>query len=244
MPTAYIALRHDIHYRVTAFASMFRLHGFNVVLNGSFQAKEGDWLVIWNRYSPFHEMATAFELSGGKVLVVENGYMGKSWAGGNWFAMSLSHHNGFGKTPKGRGKERWESFGMPCRPAQAGREGAVLILPQRGIGEPGVAMPKSWPARAEQRAKDRGIAYRVRPHPGKVDALPIEKDLEGIAETWTWGSGAALRALWAGVPCVSDFKSWIGNGPDREKVFHDLAWAMWQINEIETGEPLWHFLDL
>ena len=86
------------------------------------------------------------------------------------------------------------------------------MLPQRGIGPPGVAMPAGWPEKTVARL--RTMTKRkvvVRAHPGNnATQRPLERDLEGCWCVVTWASGGALKAICAGVPVFYDPARWIG----------------------------------
>jgi hypothetical protein len=206
-----------------------------------------DVLCIWNRFGPNAEAARAFERAGRPVLVAENGYLGVEFAGDRWYALSRNLHNGAGTWPEG-GPERWDALGVPLEPwRQGGSE--IVILAQRGIGSPPVAMPRDWP----QRVAHLG---RMRRHPGfkPTRVVPLRADLARARAAITWGSGAALQALLWGVPVFYAFEQWIGapaarplkdieQGPRcddaaRLGMFRRLAWAMWRIGEIWSGEAL------
>jgi hypothetical protein len=203
--------------------------------------KPGDVLLIWNRSGVNEHDARRFESVGATVLVAENGYLGKEWLGIKWFALAIGHHNGLGLWHD-EGPDRWDRYGVELHPWRSGHE--VVVLPQRGIGEPGIAMPRSWPA----------AKYgRVREHPGIRPCKPLNDDLAHAAYVVTWGSGAALKALLFGVPVYYGLSGWIGaqaalpisdiggspkrSDADRLAMFRRLAWAQWTVNEIETGEP-------
>jgi hypothetical protein len=67
----------------------------------------------------------------------------------------------------------------------------------------------------------------------------------------TWGSGAAIKAIIAGVPVFHEFSRWIGAPAakfgaanleqpfvgDRLPMLRRLAYAQWSVAEIERGEP-------
>jgi len=126
----------------------------------------------------------------------------------------------------------------------------ILVLPQRGMGERGVRQEKDWLpsvlARL-QKATDRPI--KVRYHPGIRPHPPID-----FSDTWacvTWASGAAIKAIVAGIPVFHEFPKWIGRPAarlgldnledpflgDRGPMLHRLSWATWTAEEIEKGEP-------
>ncbi len=241
-------IRDQPHYRADAFRCGLEALGYD--LTSSHQAC--DLLIIWNKYGGHITAAEEVEARGGRVLVAENGYLGNDFAGHRWYAISLSEHNGAGSWSVGH-PDRWDSLGENLAPF---REGGVewVILPQRGIGPPGIAMPAQWPKYALSCAgairPRRPI--RVRPHPGAHGA-PCEllDDLEQAAGVITWGSGAATKALAAGIPVFYDFPAWImagagraladmGEGPNcdetaRLTAFRRMAWAMWTLEEIESG---------
>lgn len=241
MPTACCLIRSSPHYRHDAFHAGLRRIGFNVVdvpVRAS-RVRSGDVLIIWNRYGYFDAHARQFEAQGNAVLVAENGYLpmhGTKKA----FALALGHHNGAGVyADVGDRSARLDASLKPWRDGS----GKVLILPQRGIGEPGIAMPKDWPKKAM--AKNRGA--RIRRHPGTATVKPIEQDLDGIASAVTWASGAALKVLCEGVRVQHDFPRWIGRQGalgDRDAMLRDVAAAQWSVEEVETGEPFAGLLEV
>ncbi|WP_143694842.1 hypothetical protein [Variovorax sp. JS1663] len=209
------------------------------------QPGPGDILVIWNRTASRELEAQRFEIAGARVLVCENGYLGKEWRGLKWFAMAWGHHAGAGTWPDG-GSERWDAWNVELAPWRAGGRETV-ILAQRGIGEPGIASPPNWASDAQSR-----IGGRIRQHPG-ADAprVPLAEDLKDAAAVVTFHSAAALKALILGVPVWHAFDRWIGaraarplaefgaepkrDDADRLAMFRRLAWAMWSSDEVENG---------
>lgn len=231
----------------------YNLADRNIHTEGEFVPDKDDMLITWNRYGN-HRLYEAFEGAKAPILIAENGYMGKSWLGDAWFSLALSQHNGAGRWPN-KGPERWRSFGYELQPYRT-TGSDVVVLPQRGIGWPGVAMPSNW-------CDGLGIPwrYRVRSHPGHANAYgpSLEDDLANARAVVTWGSGAAIKALAMGIPAVYDMPKWIGapaathltevvdwsNIPQkpREQMFERLAWAMWRMAEIESGEAITHLLE-
>lgn len=218
-----------------------------------------DILVIWNRGTQFQYEAKRHEMAGSRIIVAENGYTDATDEYGHqWFSMALDHHNGCGRWRIGE-TARFPLMGLNLRPWRA--EGSfVLVLPQRGIGAPGVAMPQRWARGIEARL--RAVTKRpiiVRPHPGmKSNATPLGPALEGCHAVVTWGSGAAVKAIMHGVPAFHELKGWIG-GPaarfgiddlekpflgDRMPMFERLAWSQWRVAEIASGEAFNHLLRL
>jgi hypothetical protein len=246
---AYVLVRDLPHYRYGAFCQGLKRAGFKVH-GAEFPPRkvlETDLLLVWNRYGEYHEAATRVEAAGGTCLVAENGYLGVDWRGHRWYALAKSHHNGAGWFPEG-GHERWDRLGIEIKPQRTGRE--IVVLPQRGIGPPGVAMPDNWHKVFYRLIKERPA--RLRMHPGARPCEPLEKDLADAKAVVTWGSGAALRAMLDGVPAYYDMPNWIGapgatplaeadfdntKHGDRLACFRRLMWAQWTVEEIESGEP-------
>lgn len=199
---------------------------------------EGDIFVTWNRIREGHPYASAFESRGCRVVVAENAAWGNDFAGGRWYTLALNYHNTAGRFPVG-GADRWDSLKVELPPWRAGTE--TVILPQRGIGPPGVAMPQGW---AEKAARVTG--GRVRRHPGTNPCVPLEDDLARCALAVTWGSGAAIKALLMGVPVKSFMPDWIGEQDNtdasRLAMFRRLAWAQWRLDEIADGSAFAHLL--
>ncbi len=236
---AFLGLRDGVHYRREAFTRGLERCGYTVLHEITTRPRDGDVLVIWNRYSQFANAADAFESRRLPVLVAENGYLGNEFAGDRWYAISRSQHNGAGTWPQGDA-QRWDALGVelqPFRPAG----GEFVVLPQRGIGPPGVAMPRDWPERVHRRLTKERIPHRVRPHPGQGAAISLEQDLAHASGVVTWGSGAALKALVLGISVFHDMPHWIGaqdnTDAGRLAMFRRLAWAQWTLNEITNGEP-------
>lgn len=249
---AWLCLRDAVHYRKEAFERGLRMSGFRVTPGPTRTPGPRDVLVLWNRYGQFNACALEFERLGLPVLVAENGYLGNDFAGDRWYAIARTHHNGAGAWPDG-GAERWDALGVPLAPWRTGgRE--LVVLPQRGIGPAGVAMPAFWEEGLQLRLRERGLRARVRPHPGTKPARPLEDDLADARAVITWGSGAAIKALALGVPVFHDFPRWIGAGAARPlgdllagaaprtddaarlAMFRRLAWAQWRLSEISSGE--------
>lgn len=246
-------LRNSEHYRAAAFCAGLRAIGFEVVTE-LLDPTPADVVLSWNRSGGYNETAQRFERAGARVLVAENGYFGKTWRGEKWFALSLGHHVGAGEWfPAGR--ERWDALQVPLAPWREGGSD-VLVLEQRGIGEPGIASPPGWAERAAQLT-----GGRIRRHPGaNTPAVSLEADLVGVREVITWHSAGALAALMAGVPVFYDFNRWIGataavplrlrgyvpplrDDASRLAMFRSLAWAQWRLEEIERGDAFAHLLE-
>ena len=262
-------VREAPHYRRDACLAGLKAAGFEIVPEvdrPKHRPKPDDLVVVWNRYGAYESEALRFEAAGAAVIVMENGYLGhredefrKLFAanGEQLYAMALDHHNGAGRWYVGE-PGRWREQGITVQPWRTDGE-HILVLPQRGIGPPGVAMPAGWPERTVARL--RTLTKRkvvLRPHPGNnATQRPLEADLEGAWCVVTWASGGALKALCAGVPVFNDFDRWIGNDAalpltfetpidaripntndaSREAMLDRLAWAQCDVAEISTGEP-------
>jgi hypothetical protein len=239
-------LRESVHYRRDAFCRGLQAAGYRLERSIAHPGP-GDVMVIWNRYGALHDQAKLFERAGGTVLVTENGYLGKGWQGGDWYALAKGHHVGAGEWPAG-GPERWATIGTELLPWRDG-SGKPLILGQRGIGEPGIASPRNWAEAVLLQIRDG----RIRAHPGNrlAHRVPLAADLAKTSCVITWHSGAALLALIAGVPVFYAFDRWIGaaaaqplhrypearrDAAARLAMFERLAYAMWTIDEIAEGK--------
>lgn len=220
--------------------------GFDVVPS---IAKPGpdDLLVIWNRYSGSDEQARHFESRGARVLVVENGYLGKNWRGETWLSMGIGQHAGAGAWGQ-HGPSRWDGWGVELAPWRT-ESGPSLIFGQRGFGHPDIAAPRLWAESVRAR-----FGGRIRPHPADEPTCTLDEDLEGIGQVLTWHSAAALLSLMAGVPAWYAFPKWLGapaarplsewgqpaarDDAARLATFQRLAWAIWRPPEISSGEAI------
>lgn len=183
----------------------------------------------WNRIGVADQVAKQYEARGLPVIVAENAAWGNEFAGQQWYSLARGMHNTVGRFPVGDA-ERFDGLNVDLAPWRTG--GERVVLPQRGIGPAGVAMPRDWPA------QQRG---RTRSHPGTRSCLPLEQDLANAGEVVTWGSGAAIKALMWGVRVESHMPNWIGEQDNtdasRLAMLRRLVWAQWTLQEIESGEP-------
>lgn len=259
--TAFLLVRNLAHYRREAFAAGLERAGFAVAFAPAGRPHRDDALVIWNRYGTNDRLAGEFERAGAAVIVAENAYLDVRGARKS-FALALNHHNGAGDWHVGE-ERRAPLLDAEIRPWRGdGRRDDVLLLPQRGIGPKGVAMPRDWVQTVQARLASAGVGrrrIRVRPHPGTQRCVrPLDDDLDGIGLCVTWGSGAGVKTLLLGVPTLHELAEWIGApggsygtgtlpAPrlgDRATMLERLAWAQWSIGEVESGEPFVHLLAL
>lgn len=226
-------------------------HGFDILWRPKPDPAPADVLILWNRKGGDLKYAATYERAGARVLIAENAYIGRHHDGSQKsFALAWGHHNGRGQWPVGP-DDRWPLFQTDLADWRDDG-GHVLVLPQRGIGEPGIAMPPTWQRDVHFRLRKlTRREIRIRRHPGgnRSAAEPYD-DLRGAWCAVTWGSGAAIKALAAGIPVFHELKGWIGapaatfgaldletpNTGDRLAMFRRLAWAQWSQAEIQTGE--------
>lgn len=246
MTQAFCLLPTGPNYRRDSFLAGICASGLTLRTDAG-DPNPGDVLIVWNRSSANNATAKRFEAMGARVLVVENGYFGKEWLGRKWFAMAWNHHSGAGRWPD-KGAHRWESWRVALQPWR-NTSGPLLILGQRGIGEPGIAAPHRW---AESvRAQ---IGGRVRPHPGAgPGTVTLEHDMRKCSAVATWHSAGGVIALAAGIPVWYGFRDWIAadaarhldqwgmqpkrNDDERLRTMHRISWAMWDSAEVESGQP-------
>ena len=254
MKRAVCMIRESLHYRRDAFCGGLRRVGYQLEPKLD-RPTPDDVLVIWQRYGYYDEEAKRYEAAGARVLVAKNGYLGKHWRDGDWFALALGHHAGAGAWVCG-GPERWDDLKVAMFPWQTeGKE--TVILAQRGIGEPGVASPQNWAERTKQRLG----TGRIRAHPGQREhTVSMRDDLSKASSVVTWASSGALWALLFGVPVWYEMPRWIGasaakplrdfggeplrDDAARLTMFRSLVWAMWRLDEIHSGEAFVHLLQL
>jgi hypothetical protein len=242
-------LRETPHYRAEVFRTGLARLGYEVGQPPKADPSPRDVLLVWNRHGLNQAYAERYERAGARVIVAENGFIGVDDLGNQLYAVALNHHLGAGEWPVGP-EDRWSRLNIRLKPWRgAGRE--IIVLPQRGIGPPGVAMPSGWIEDVVRRLKavtDRPI--RVRLHPGKSRTDPWD-DLQDAWAAVTWASGAGIKAIVHGVPVFHELPQWIGypsakfgvsqiEGPflgDRLPMLERLAFAQWTLAEIASGEP-------
>lgn len=244
-------LRPGPEYRREAFHSGLRAAGFTVSTDEPNRFAPADCLVIWNRYLAMDVLATRAEQAGVPVLVAENGYFQRPRYGGKHYAIALGGHNGQGSWPAGDGS-RWAALGIELQSWRA-RGNHVLVCPNRPFGRPGFVMPSDWAKRTLWRLQAlTKREVRLRLHPGNVEpAVPLQRDLQDAWAVVIWSSSAGVHALVAGIPVIAMCPAWICKPaagdtletidspamPERLPVMQRLAWAMWSLDEISSGEP-------
>jgi hypothetical protein len=231
MKRAFLNLRHAVPERWAAFSRGLERLGYTVVEGVTTKPGEHDILCSWNLVQEGRIAAQAFESRGRPVLVAENSSWGNGFQGGHWYTLCRGRHNTVGTFPVG-GPERWDALNVELAPWRPG--GETVIVPSRGIGPPGVAMPFRWAERAL-----KAYGGRIRPHPGTGPCVPLQDDLARAGRVVTWGSGAAVLALMWGIPVVSEMPGWIAKcdptDESRLTMFRKLAWSQFRISEIGSG---------
>jgi hypothetical protein len=262
-PFAYVMLRADPQYRSDAFKQGLRAVGFTI--QGAPRAhppNPDDVLVIWNRYGRFNDYAEVFERAGARVIVAENGFLGRDRKGGPWYSITEQNPLACGRWSAVCDhvvdtEARWRLMARDmdveiCEWRKVGAE--IIMLGQRGIGPNGVRQPDGWHRRTAEKLRAAGHRVRVREHPGeRPQAVTLEDDLRDARAVVTWASAAAFKALLLGVPVLYGCEQWVGreaatpllevsrsleiNWPERLPIFQRLAWSCWRIPEIAAGLP-------
>lgn len=244
------------HYRREAFDAGLAACGFKVEHGTRAKPDPSHVLLVWNRYGHWEQAARKYEAAGCTVLVAENGWLGADEQGRQRYALAVGQHNGAGAWKVGD-YSRIDALGVELKPWRKSGD-HILVLPQRGIGPTGVAMPGWWTQDVVKRLS--GLTkrpIRVRRHPGK-DRPPLEPDFENCWAAVTWGSGAAVHAIIAGIPVFYEMPNWIGSlGAlrgirnledvylgDRREMLRQISWAQWSVAEIASGAPFQRLLSL
>lgn len=229
---AWLNLRYTVPERLRAFVTGIERHGYKAEIGFPDRIGPKDLFCTWNRINMGNVVAQRFQDQGLPVIVAENAAWGNDFLGRRWYSLARNYHNTAGCFHIGP-HSRWDSLRVELEPFR--KKGSMIVLPQRGIGSPPTRMPSGWASAAASRYK-----ARVRPHPGKHHCKPLRDDLEGVSTAVTWGSGAAIKALMMGVSVISEMPRWIGAQDNTEDgrldMFRALAWAQWELHEIESGE--------
>jgi hypothetical protein len=258
---AYSLIRSQPYYRKQAFEEGLRKAGFEVVADRPQSGKPGEVLVIWNRYGDLHSLAERFESGGGRVLVAENGYLGRGGSvpkfdvhpggpkPGHYYSLSWGWHNGRGQWPSG-GHERFEALEVDIKPWRTDGD-HILVCANRSFGVGKQVMPADWAKTASERLRrETKRPVVVRDHPGNnAPQRTLKADLRGAWAVMVWSSSVAVHALLEGIPTYiqAPFQVVKGAGasgpvdapsvPDRRPHFERLAWSQWTVEEIQSGEP-------
>ena len=226
--------------------------GFRVQFSAFDDPKPEDLLILWNRYQRYEGFATNFERNGARVVIMENGYFGRNWENGPWYALSIGQHNGAGLMPPAN-LRMWDRIGFPEQEWRINPTGDVVVLATRHMGSEMQREPQGW---SEQWVKAGDGDVRIRAHPGAQKDDPtterdkaLFEDIKNAQFCITWGSSAGLKAIMMGIPVSYGLRNWIGSSAARsiyssEGSFYGsrdllkarLATAMWNLDEIRSGE--------
>lgn len=248
---AEVRIRTEPYYRRAAVEAGLRALGYVFGRAGTPSGSQ-DLLVLWGRKRGKDDTdAALWERRGGRVLVLENGYLQR--VDKTMYAVSLSQHHTGG--PVGT-EDRFSRLGFEVQPWRNVETGHMLVCGQRGIGSSVMASPPQW---AEKMAATLGKRWQVklRPHPGNhAPKVPIERDLAGARACVVWSSNAGVRALVEGYPVVYQAPHWIcaeggcrgvnavGFGDvSRTAALQRMAHGQWSVAEIEKGEPFARLLE-
>jgi len=263
MKHAVMLLRKEVHYRSDAFKAGLEKQGYKIVPQGT-GLGPSSLLVIWNRKAGTEDkLAATYERAGAKVIVVENGFIGKDAQGHQLYAMALSGHNGSGKWFVGD-DDRWAKLGIEIKPWREpfGEQGYVLTCGQRGIGSPTMASPPGWHRTVfeEQRRLPLTGPMLIRHHPGSMPSkTTLEQDMAGARGLLIWSSSSGVKALVAGLPVCYAAPHWVCQGAatkysssrpcvfyrgDREKALRRMAWAQFSLDEITNGTAFEYLLNM
>lgn len=236
MPHAEIRIRREPYYRLDSITAGMRRLGYEIVSRAP--AAPGNVLVLWNRKAGRDDAdATAMERAGGKVLVIENGYIQK--VDKSMYAVSLSEHHTGG--PVGD-TDRFSALGFELQPMRPVLHvGVTLVCGQRGIGSPHMASPPQWAEKKAAELRRYSEVVRVRPHPGNTaPRVPLQDDLRDVDCVHVWSSNAGVLALVLGYSVTSWAPHWICQDwftRGRKAALQLMAWSQWSPAEIATGEP-------
>lgn len=254
---ACVLIRQQPHYRFESFKAGLEAAGYPLVDDPKLVGA-GDVLVMWNRYASYDDIGKRAKARGARVLIAENGYIGKDADGIQHYSLARDYHHGFGSWYVGV-EDRWAALGIETKPWRQ-RGTHVLVCAQRGIGPDGIASPPNWAQETAQRlSRMTKRPIRIREHPEsrtlRQPVPALELDLEDCHALVTWTSTVGVKAIVAGVPvfyCAKHtiFESaskrldnieapWIG---PRKEMLHRLAWAQWSVAEIASGLPFRYLL--
>lgn len=263
-PRAYVLTKRTVSDRLEAFLTGLAAAGYDPSDREPRQpVRSGDVIVSWNRKRSMDDLCARFQAAGGTVVVTENGYAGADETGRQYYALARHDHNGAGSWCSG-GPERWRALALPIEPWRHSAD-HILILPNRGIGQPWSQPPggergEVWAATvARELGHITRRPVRIRSHPGHWKRLPEHPDVSlarDLADCWAaviWCSSAGVKALLAGVPVIRMARHWIcaeAAGTDlasietpfmddaaRLSALERMAWAQFSLAEISSGLP-------
>ena len=218
---AHCLIREAPWYRRDIFVKGLTAAGHRVVSSAPDKFTPDTLLVIWNRYSGNHTIANQVERGGGKVIVAENGYLGRGGTSPkfdvhpngpqphHYYSLSLGFHNDDTRIRESD-TDRWATLDVEIKPWREGGD-YVLVCPNRSFGVPGRSMPEDWAKDTAKRLeKFTTLPVRIRKHPGNdAPKHTLQHDLAGAAGVVVWTSSCGIHALAEGIPVICEAPFWI-----------------------------------
>lgn len=236
-------IRDQPWYRRQAFERGVQAAGHTLQRGYPMEFNEDTALLIWNRYAENHTLALKVESAGGKVIVAENGYLGKGGTSpkfdvhpngpkpDSYYALSPGYHNDDTRVMHVGGSERWERLEVALKPYRVHGD-YWLVAPNRSFGVEGRMQPAGWGINMVAKMKNSPLllagCVRLRLHPG-ADAPrhPLSEDLSRAIGVLVWSSTVGVHALCEGilVSCFAPYWvckratiDWVGCHPEASSV--------------------------
>jgi hypothetical protein len=216
-------IRDQPWYRRQAFERGVQAAGHTLQRGYPMEFNEDTALLIWNRYAENHTLALKVEAAGGKVLVAENGYLGKGGTSpkfdvhpdgprpDSYYALSPGYHNDDTRVAHVGGSERWEQLEVALKPYRLVGD-YWLVAPNRSFGVAGRMQPAGWAIdvvdKLQRSVYSLAGSVRLRLHPGSTAPRhPLADDLSRAIGVVIWSSTVGVHALCEGIPleCCAPF---------------------------------------
>lgn len=236
----------------------FRKHGLDVVWPSVIT--ECDIAVVWSWNNP--AIIKQQKQSGGRVLVMEAGYVGDRL---QTCSLGFDGLNGKAKFPKAPNSDRWNKL-YPDELSPWKEDGEYILLMGQMPGDmsiKGLVDIEGWYAESAEAVKDidddivcfrphplaveRG--YKINDVPGTITInRPLDSALRDARACVTYNSSSAVEAVLAGVPTWSCDEGSMAYGvtghdltsfppvPDRAEWCANLAYCQWTREELASGE--------
>lgn len=208
------------------------------------------------------------KLSGGKVVVIDSGYVRRGDQEDSYYACGLGGLNGRADFRNAdMPPDRWAALGVPIKPWS--RDGSAILLCGQvpwdaSVQDVNMGAWLKTTAHHLRMLTDRPILYRPHPlarkrSPGKIEGCqrsdgPLEGDMKDAWAVVTYNSNAGVDAVLCGKPnfCLGggSMTNAVSNKdlqdiesplfPDREQWAHNLAYAQWTPQEMRDGKAWGH----
>jgi hypothetical protein len=219
-------------------------------------------VVTWNDYGSRARTAEAARAKGALHLCLENG----PGLDPRTVLIQVGGHNGPQFLRPSGGGERAKTYLPRLEPWRVtSHHLSALICGQRGGGYSPLAMPREWPGETAIKLQEIGfrrISYRPHPERDARAVIPkgvpitysgndLEYDLREVDLCVVFTSMAAIEAIMRGVPTIycgprhiasevirSGLKPFSLHSlmVDREAFFRKLAWNIWSLDELASGQ--------